>query len=97
VTVVDDGGNRYLVAPDGVVEWVRNARAAGSVVLSRRGRQERHSVRDISPAEAGPILRKYIQLEPLTRPYLPVSPDSSDAEFVEAAASRPVLRLAPAA
>jgi deazaflavin-dependent oxidoreductase (nitroreductase family) len=97
VSVVEDASDRYLVAPYGVVEWVRNAGAAGWVLLSRGGRQERYTVREVSPAEAAPILRKYIKLEPLTRPFLPVSPDSSDAEVVEAAGSRPVLKLTPAA
>ena len=35
VTLVEEGTNRWLVAPYGEVSWVRNARAAGQVTLSR--------------------------------------------------------------
>ena len=33
VTLVEDGTQRWLVAPYGPVSWVRNARAAGRVTL----------------------------------------------------------------
>ena len=44
VSVVDDGAERYLVGPYGEVGWVRNARGAGIVTLSRGGRSERFSL-----------------------------------------------------
>ena len=39
VTLVEHGEQRWLVAPYGTVDWVRNARAAGRVSL-RRGRRK---------------------------------------------------------
>ena len=38
VTLVEEGRHRWLVAPYGEVSWVRNARAAGQVTLSRANR-----------------------------------------------------------
>jgi hypothetical protein len=55
------GQQRWLVAPYGAVPWVLNARAAGQVRL-RRGR-DRHdyTLRQLPPAETGPILQRYIR------------------------------------
>ncbi len=38
VSLIEEGGKRWLVSPFGQVSWVHNARAAGEVTLSR-GRQ----------------------------------------------------------
>ena len=35
VTLVEEGGRRWLVSPYGDVAWVRNLRAAGRATLSR--------------------------------------------------------------
>src|SRR5688572_3968670 len=44
VTLLEEGGRCWLVAPYGVVRWVRNARAAGQVTLTRAPvRNARHS------------------------------------------------------
>jgi deazaflavin-dependent oxidoreductase (nitroreductase family) len=40
VTLVEAGTHRWLVVPSGEVSWVRNARAAGQVTLSRGCRSE---------------------------------------------------------
>ena len=40
VTLVEEDGRRWLVAPYGPVDWVRNDRAAGRVKLSRGRRSE---------------------------------------------------------
>ncbi len=93
VTLVEYGDTRWLVAPYGEVDWVRNARVAGEVILSRRGRSERVSIVNAALRECGPVLKKYIALEPITRPYFDANPDSP-AEAFEAEASRhPVFRI----
>ena len=77
VTLVEDGGNRWLVSPYGDVAWVRNARAAGRITLSRGKRSETLPIRELSPTEAAPVLRRYITRVPITRPYFDAKPDSS--------------------
>src|SRR5689334_9369148 len=58
VTLVEGAeGQRWLVAPYGAVGWVRNARAAGRVTLSRRGQAVDYLLREVSPAEAGAVLK----------------------------------------
>ena len=93
VTLVEDGGERWLVAPYGDVAWVRNARAAGQVTLTRGRRVERVSIRELSPTDAAPVLRRYVTHVPITRPYFDASPDSPLAAFEAEAPRHPVFAL----
>jgi deazaflavin-dependent oxidoreductase (nitroreductase family) len=52
VTLVEAGGQRWLVAPYGAVGWVRNARAAGRVTLSRGRRRETVTLTELAGTEA---------------------------------------------
>ena len=93
VTVVEDGGRRWLVAPYGEVAWVRNARAAGEVLLTRRGRRERVSILSVGAEESAPVLKKYIALEPITRPFFKAGADSPVEAFQAEATKHPVFRI----
>jgi deazaflavin-dependent oxidoreductase (nitroreductase family) len=93
VTLVEDDGARWLVAPYGDVGWVRNARAAGRVLLSRGGRSETLPIRELAPAEAAPVLQRYISRVAITRPYFDARPDSPLAAFVAEAPRHPVFQL----
>ena len=95
VDVMSDGDGRWLVAPYGVVGWVRNARAAREVTLARGGHRETVRVEELSAEECAPVLRKYLREVPVTRPYFDVTPDSSDQEFTAEAAKHPVFRVLP--
>jgi deazaflavin-dependent oxidoreductase (nitroreductase family) len=95
VDVVENGGRRFLVAPYGVVSWVRNARAAGEVSLSRGGRTERLGVSELSPEASAPVLRQYISEVRVTRPYFDVTLDSTDEEFAAEAPRHPVFEALP--
>jgi len=93
VSIVRDGGERWLVAPYGERNWVKNARAAGWVELRRGRRRERLAVEELSPAEAVPVLRRYYELARVTRPFFDVSLTSSDDEWLAEAPRHPVFRL----
>jgi deazaflavin-dependent oxidoreductase (nitroreductase family) len=94
VTLVDgDEGRRWLVAPYGVVGWVRNARAARRVTLTRRGHAVEYTLREVSPDEAGPVLKRYVSLAKVTRPYFSAHPDAPAAEFAAEADRHPVFEL----
>ena len=47
VLLVEQDGQRWLVAPYGVVQWVRNLRAAGTATLTRSRRSEAISVTEL--------------------------------------------------
>lgn len=93
VYLVEDG-ERWLVAPYGEVGWVRNARAAGAVTLSRRGRSETLAVEEVGPEEAAPVLREYLRTVPVVRPYFDARRDAPLDAFAAEAPRHPVFRLA---
>jgi deazaflavin-dependent oxidoreductase (nitroreductase family) len=93
VAVVTHGSERWLVAPYGEVGWVRNVRAAGRIRLERHRRREDWAISEVDPAQAGPILREYVGLEPITRPFFAAAPEAPVATFAAEAARHPVFRL----
>jgi deazaflavin-dependent oxidoreductase (nitroreductase family) len=93
VSIVAEGGHRWLVAPYGERNWVRNARAAGWVELRRGRRNEQFSVEELSPKDAVPVLRRYYDLAYVTRPFFDVTLSSSDEEWLAEAPRHPVFSL----
>lgn len=96
VSIVHDGEERWLVAPYGERNWVKNARAAGWVELRRGRRRRRFEVEELGPADAAPVLRRYYELGLVTRPFFEVSLSSPEEEWVAEAPAHPVFRLRPA-
>ena len=95
VTVVEQEGRRWLVAPYGAVSWVHNARAAGRVTLGRRGDRRDYAVREVPAGEAGPVLKRYVGVATATRPYFQADKDSPVEEFAAEADRHPVFELVP--
>lgn len=95
VSIVRDGDDRFLVAPYGERNWVRNARAAGWVELERGRRRERLEVDELAPDAAAAVLREYYLLFRMTRPLFDVGPDAPRDAWIAEAARHPVFRLHP--
>jgi deazaflavin-dependent oxidoreductase (nitroreductase family) len=93
VSIVRRGDERWLVAPYGDRNWVKNARAAGWVELRRGRRRERLTVGELQPEAAVPVLREYYRHGRVTRPFFGVSLDSSEAEWLAEAPRHPVFLL----
>jgi len=93
IIVLSRGGERWLVAPYGERAWVRNARAAGQVTLSRGYLREILAAREVGPEEAAPILKQYLSETPITRRFFDVTPESPLADFAYEAPRHPVFRL----
>jgi deazaflavin-dependent oxidoreductase (nitroreductase family) len=93
VTLVEEGKRRWLVAPYGEVAWVRNARAAGQVTLSRGRHAETIAILELTPQEAAPVLKRYVTEVPITRPFFDARPDSPLEAFVAEAHRHPVFRI----
>jgi len=93
VSIVMLGDERWLVAPYGDRNWVKNARAAGSVELRRGRRRERLLIDELAPEQAVPVLREYYRRGLVTRPFFDVSLDSPDEEWLADAPRHPVFRL----
>jgi deazaflavin-dependent oxidoreductase (nitroreductase family) len=54
-------GSRYLVAPRGHTQWVRNLRAAGQGLLLLGRQHERFAASEIADTDKEPILRAYLK------------------------------------
>jgi deazaflavin-dependent oxidoreductase (nitroreductase family) len=61
VNLLTIGGTRYLVAPRGTTQWVRNIRAAGGGELRLGRRIEEFSVQELADAAKAPVLREYVR------------------------------------
>lgn len=95
IDVLELGSSRYLVAPYGVVNWVRNVRAAGQVSLRRGRRTTRWLATELSGADAVPPIREYIRTAPITRDYWEVGAEATDAQIEAVVPRHPVFRLTP--
>ena len=93
VQLVLEDDRRWLVAPYGVTSWVKNARAAGAVELTRRLRTERVRIEEVAADQAAPILREYLRTTPIVRPYFDAGPDSSLEAFAAESSRHPVFRI----
>src|SRR5262245_29336356 len=93
VDVIEVAGDRWLVAGYGPAGWVRNARAAGEVTLSRGGNSETVKVEEVTAQTAIPVLRAYIREIRVTRPYFDAKPDSSDDAIAAERKRHAVFRL----
>lgn len=95
VSLVRVGAERWLVAPYGDRNWVRNARAARRVELRRGRTVERVGVEELPPEAAVPVLQEYYRLGCVTRPFFDVSLRSPDEAWLEEAPRHAVFRLVP--
>ena len=88
-------GSRYLVAPRGVTQWVRNLRVAGEGTLRLGKRAETFRATEIPDAEKAPILRAYLKRWKMEVGVFfdGVGADAEDAELQRIAANHPVFRV----
>lgn len=93
VNLVEQDGQRWIVAPYGAVNWVRNARAAGQVTLSRSGRSETARIEEIGAEKSAPILKSYVRDNAITRPYFTAAPEAPVEAFAAEATAHPVFRV----
>ncbi len=93
MTLVEREGQRWLVSPYGERQWVKNARVAGSVVLSRASRAERLRIVELGSAESAPVLREYVRRVRVVRPDFDTGPDATLEAFAADASRHPVFRL----
>jgi deazaflavin-dependent oxidoreductase (nitroreductase family) len=60
IDLLEQNGKRYLVAPRGRTQWVRNAEAAGEIILKKGGRRERFRLSPLPDTEKPAILKAYL-------------------------------------
>ena len=94
VVLVEQHDKRWLVAPYGVVQWVRNIRAAGTATLTRGRRSEEITVTELPEQEAAPVLKQYLsQVSGGVRSYFDARRDAPIEAFEREASRHPVFRI----
>lgn len=95
VNLLTHEGRRYLVAPRGETQWVRNVRASSSGELRVGRRRETIRVRELSDSEKLPIVRAYLRkwAWEVGQFFHGVGPDASDPALAEEARRHPVFAI----
>lgn len=95
VNPLDFEGDRYLVAPRGETQWVRNLRASGTGRLRVGGGVEEFSAAELGDDEKPPVLRAYLQKWKweVGQFFGGVGPDASEEELRSEGRRHPVFRI----
>lgn len=95
VNLLEYNGQRYLVAPRGVTEWVRNIRVSGGGELRLGARTEPIRVTELADAEKPDLLRYYLKrwAWEAAQFFEGVGADASDEDIRRIAPSHPVFRI----
>lgn len=96
VNVMDIDGARYLVAPRGHTQWVRNLRVAGAGELRLGRKVEAFTASEVDDADKVPLLRAYLKRWgwEVGRFFEGVTKDATDDELAAIAPGFPVFRIA---
>ena len=88
-------GERYLVAPRGHTQWVRNMRVAGGGRLVLGKRVEEFEATEVPESERPELLRAYLNKWKweVGAFFDGVGPDSADAELQRIAPDHPAFKL----
>ena len=94
IDLLELNGKKFLVAPRGRTQWVRNAEAAGEVTLKKGGLVTRYGLCELSLDERLPILKAYLdRFRREVQRYFPVPADSPADAFREHADDYPAFEL----
>ncbi|MDR7273760.1 nitroreductase/quinone reductase family protein [Catenuloplanes atrovinosus] len=90
-------GERYLLAPRGHTQWVRNLRAAGEGELRLGARVERFTAVEVADPDKPPLIRRYLRkwAWEVGRFFDGLDKDSPEEELRAAAPGFPVFRIVP--
>jgi deazaflavin-dependent oxidoreductase (nitroreductase family) len=95
VNLMTFDGERYLVAPRGHTQWVRNLRVSGSGRLLIGRRAEEFTAVELPDADKIPLLRAYLEKWKweVGQFFGGVGPDASEEELQRIAPDHPVFRI----
>src|SRR5580698_3009283 len=94
VDLLNLNSKRYLVAPRGRTQWVRNAEAAGEITLKKGSKRQKYGLRPLSDVEKLPVLKAYLDgFKKEVQRYFPVPAGSPPDAFAEVASSYPAFEL----
>ena len=94
VDLLELQGKRYLVAPRGRTQWVRNAEAAAEITLKKGGTRQKFHLRQLQNEDKPQILKAYLDsFKREVQRYFPIPAGSPPESFLAIAESYPVFEL----
>src|SRR5215469_3740021 len=94
IDLLELDGKRFLVAPRGRTQWVRNAEAAGEITLKRRSFRQNFRLRTLSDAEKPAVLKAYLDVfRREVQRYFPVPAGSPPEAFLPLLEKYPAFEL----
>ena len=98
VNLIEFKDRKYLVAPRGYTQWVRNVEASGEVTLIRGARRERVRLHAVSDEMKPEVLKAYLDRFKLTvQRYFPISAGSPPEALRPLSANYPVFEVSDGA
>ncbi len=98
VNLLELHGKRFLVAPRGRTQWVRNAEASGEITLRKRSARQKFRLRPLSDVEKPEILKAYLDtFKREVQTYFPVPAGSPPEAFASLLNNYPAFELLPQA
>lgn len=94
VSLLEFKGKRFLVAPRGRTQWVRNAEVAGEVTLKKGSKRQQFRLRPIAEEDKPALLKAYLEAFKTTvQRYFPIPAGSPVERFAPISSSYPVFEL----
>lgn len=94
INLLEIGGKKFLVAPRGRTQWVRNAEAAGEIMLKKGSARQQFRLRPLAGDEKLEILKAYLDtFQREVQRYFAVPAGSSVEAFAELAEAHPAFEL----
>ncbi|HUZ78593.1 MAG TPA: nitroreductase/quinone reductase family protein [Chloroflexota bacterium] len=95
VSLLELDGQRYVNAPYGVVDWVRNVRLTKTVQLRVGRRMEQAVFEELSARDAAPVLRQALRVAPklVRQRFGGLTADSPLEDIEREAPKHPVFRV----
>ena len=94
IDLLEAAGKKFLVAPRGRAQWVRNAEASGRVVLKKGFARHEYRLRALSDGEKPAVLKGYLdRFKTTVQRYFPLPAGSPAEAFAEFADRYPVFEL----
>ena len=94
VDLLEMDGKKFLVAPRGRTQWVRNAEVAGEVTLKRGSSRQKYRLRRLGVEEKLPVLKGYLDaFKSEVQRYFPVQAGSAVEEFRVVEGNYPAFEL----
>jgi deazaflavin-dependent oxidoreductase (nitroreductase family) len=94
IDLLELNGKRFLVAPRGRTQWVRNAEAGGEVTLKRGSYLQSFRVVPVVDADKPALLKAYLEkFKTEVQRYFPIAAGSDVSAFEGIAVDYPVFEL----